>query len=653
MLGWTEGRENAAGGVLAFPQPMDPGPSDVETPFSAEDLRRFREGRHFGLFDLLGCHLDEDGARFAVWAPSATAVSVIGEWNEWRQGADPLKRGEAGIWFGRVPGVRRGAQYKLRIDGAGGRGGDKTDPFATFAQVAPETASVAWDPTPDWTDKEWMAARPGADPFREPLSIYEVHLGSWRKREDGKLPVYREIAHPLAEYAAENGFTHVELLPILEHPFYASWGYQVTGFFAPTSRYGAPEDFAFLVDTLHRAGVGVILDWVPSHFPDDGHGLSYFDGTHLYEPADPREHRQPDWGTFRFDYARPEVRSFLLSSAAWWIERYHLDGLRVDAVASMIYLDYSRAPGEWRPNRFGGRENLEALQLLRDLNEGLHERYPGVLTIAEESTAWSGVTAPTHRGGLGFDLKWDMGWMHDTLEYFQVDPLFRPGSHDKLTFRMMYAWSERFCLALSHDEVVHGKRSLLSKMPGDAWRRAANLRLLTAYQWTLPGAKLLFMGGELGQEREWDHDGELPWKQAETGVGAEILAWVRRLNELYRTLPALHRRDFEPEGFRWTVVEDRDHSVFAYLRFGDEGDAPVLVVLNATPVIREGYEIPVPDSEDDASWEIIANSDAAEYGGSGVGTAGRVEAEDGKLKLILPPLGALVLASDARGYQRP
>jgi len=619
---------------------MHEGPSDVVSPLPANDLRRFREGRHFGLYEWLGCHLDEDGARFAVWAPGARSVSVIGEWNLWRPGVDPLRRSAGGIWHGWVEGVASGTQYKYRLEGAGGGTGDKTDPFATWAQEAPETASVAWTPAHDWGDREWLEARAASSPLAAPVAVYEVHLGSWRRGDGGELLSYCELASRLTEYVAAAGFTHVELLPVMEHPFYASWGYQVTGFFAPSSRWGTPEDFMFLVDTLHGAGIGVILDWVPSHFPDDGHGLSYFDGTHLFEPPDPREQRQPDWGTLRFDYARPEVRSFLLSSAAWWIDRYHADGIRVDAVASMIYLDYSRVDGEWRPNRYGGRENLEAVELLRDLNEGLHERFPGVLTLAEESTAWPGVTGPVPQGGLGFDLKWDMGWMHDTLEYFQVDPFFRPGSHDKLTFRMMYAGSERFCLALSHDEVVHGKRSLLAKMPGDAWQRAANLRLLLAYQWTLPGAKLLFMGGEIGQEREWSHDRELDWGALDGPWGGGILAWLRLLGALYRDLPALHRRDYSAEGFRWAVVDDRQQSVFAYLRFGADDDPPVLVVLNATPVVREGYEVPVPE---DGPWEVIANSDAEEHGGSGAGTAGEVGVEEGRVRLTLPPLGALVL----------
>ncbi|MDX1631738.1 MAG: 1,4-alpha-glucan branching protein GlgB [Thermoanaerobaculia bacterium] len=608
-------------------------------PESEGERDRFREGRHFGLFRRLGCQLDEGGARFAVWAPNARRVSVIGDWNDWGPDADPLEAGEAGVWWGWRPGVEKGARYKFRVEGADGRPRDKTDPFALYAQVAPETASVTWDLEYEWGDGEWMERRRSSRPLEEPLSIYEVHLGSWRRDEEGGLSTYRDLAPRLADYVREMGFSHVELLPVMEHPFYASWGYQVTGYFAPTSRYGTPQDLMFLVDTLHQAGIGVILDWVPSHFPDDPHGLSWFDGTPLFEPADPRESRQPDWGSLRFDYGRGEVRSFLLSSAAFWIDRYHLDGLRVDAVASMIYLDFSREPGEWTPNRYGGRENLEAVELLQTLNRGLHDRFPGVVVVAEESTAWSGVTAPTEAGGLEFDLKWDMGWMHDTLEYFRLDPVYRSANHDKLTFRMMYAYSERFCLALSHDEVVHGKRSLLAKMPGDRWQRAANLRLLLAYQWTLPGAKLLFMGGELGQEREWDHDRELDWGRLESETGAGIQRWVEDLNRVYRDLPPLHRRAHEPRGFRWLVVDDRDRSVFAYLRLA-EPQEPVLVVLNATPVVREEYRISVPVG---GAWKEVLNSDGEDYGGSGVGNLGRVETEDGELELVLPPLGAVLL----------
>jgi 1,4-alpha-glucan branching enzyme len=625
-----------------------------------DDLHLFNEGRHFRLYRKLGSHvLEDDGVRgtyFAVWAPNAEAVGVIGDFNGWSPGAHALRaRGSSGIWEGFVPGVEAGARYKYHVVAAGGAYRvDKADPFALRHEVPPDTASIVWHAAYDWRDDEWMRTRGAVNAHDAPVSVYEVHLGSWRRVPDegGRSLSYREAAHALADYVKETGFTHVELLPIMEHPFYGSWGYQTTGYFAPTSRYGTPEDFMYLVDHLHRQGIGVILDWVPSHFPSDEHGLAYFDGTHLFEHADPRQGFHPDWDSSIYNYGRDEVRSFLMSSAFHWLDTFHADGLRVDAVASMLYLDYSRREGEWIPNPYGGRENLDAIRFLRELNTEVYGAFPDVQTIAEESTAWPMVSRPTYVGGLGFGMKWDMGWMHDRLEYMAQDAIHRKYHHDQMTFRAMYAFSESFMLPLSHDEVVHGKGSLLGKMPGDDWQRRANLRLLLADQIAQPGKKLLFMGGEFGQVREWSHDGSLDWQLLEDPRHQGIRRWVMDLNRLYREEPALHRSDFDPRAFRWIDANDADQSVLTFLRFGHEGDPPIAVALNFTPIPRTSYRIGVPWG---GAWSEALNSDARHYGGSGWGNMGEVEAapvgshgEPWSLALTLPPLGAVFLRGPAR-----
>jgi 1,4-alpha-glucan branching enzyme len=624
-----------------------------------EDLHLFNEGTHDRAYLKLGSHPGtregEEGTAFAVWAPGAERVSVVGDFNAWRDGRHPLaRRGQSGIWEGFLPGVGRGAVYKYHVVSAlGGHAADKADPFAFRHETPPRTGSVVWDLDYEWGDAGWMAGRRARNALDAPGSTYEVHLGSWRRFDGNRLPTCREIAPALADYAADTGFTHVELLPVMEHPFYGSWGYQSLGYFAPSSRYGTPQDLMHLVDTLHRRGIGVVLDWVPSHFPADGHGLSFFDGTHLYEHADPRQGHHPDWKSSIFNYGRHEVRSFLLSSAMFWLDVFHADGLRVDAVASMLYLDYSRQPGEWVPNAHGGRENLEAIAFLRRLNEDVYREHPGVQTIAEESTAWPMVSRPPYVGGLGFGLKWDMGWMHDTLAYFARDPVHRRFHHNELTFRTMYAFTENFVLPLSHDEVVHGKGSLLGRMPGDGWRKLANLRLLFAWMWAQPGKKLLFMGGEIGQWREWSHDRGLDWHLLEHAAHRGLQAWVRDLNRLYREEPALHERDCEPGGFEWVDCNDSEASVVSLLRRGRRSEDAVLVACNFTPQPRPGYRVGVPF---EGRWRELLNSDAFVYGGAGWGNMGAVEAEPEprhgrplSLPLTLPPLGAVFLKRDPDG----
>jgi 1,4-alpha-glucan branching enzyme len=556
----------------------------------------------------------------------------------------------SGIWAGVVDGYRTGYRYRYRVHGADGSVIDKSDPMATAGEAPPGTASVIGDLDYCWGDDEWMASRQGGQAPDAPVSIYEVHLGSWRGRnEDGSFPTYDALAAPLADHALAHGFTHVELLPVMEHPFYGSWGYQSTGYYAPSARYGPPAALMRFVDHLHQRGIGVILDWVPSHFPADPFGLARFDGTHLYEHADPRQGWHPDWGSAIFNYGRAEVRSFLVSSALSWLERYHVDGLRVDAVASMLYLDYSRPAGQWIPNQYGGRENLDAIDFLRHLNMAVQEEYPGVATYAEESTAWPMVTSPVHLGGLGFSYKWDMGWMHDTLRYFARPPIYRRFHHHELTFRTIYATSERFVLPLSHDEVVHGKGSLLDKMPGDNWQQHANLRLLLAWQWAQSGKKLLFMGGELGQRHEWAHEGSLEWWRLDEPNGAGIAQWVADLNAVMRAEPALHADGVQPDTFRWVEADDAEESVFSFVRQAPEA-RPVLIVLNATPVPRYNHRVGVPRP---GRWREILNSDALVYGGSGVGNAGGADTApiEGhgwyqSVNLTLPPLGALFLVPD-------
>jgi 1,4-alpha-glucan branching enzyme len=621
-----------------------------------QDLHFFAEGTHGHAYRTFGSHpMEKDGAKgtaFAVWAPNAERVALMGEFNGWDKASHPMRlHGQTGIWEGFVPGIGHGAPYKYHVT-ASRRGWsvDKADPYALRHETPPATGSIVWELDYTWADADWMRTRKERQSLQSPMSIYEVHLGSWRRvpEEGNRSLTYREHADRLVEHVARMGFTHVELLPIMEHPFYGSWGYQVTGFFAPTSRYGAPEDFMYLVDRLHQKGVGVILDWVPSHFPNDEHGLVYFDGTHLYEHADPRQGFHPDWKTYIFNYGRHEVRSFLLSSAHFWLEVYHADALRVDAVASMLYLDYSRPEGEWIPNPHGGRENLDAISFLQTMNASVYREKPDVQTIAEESTSWPSVSKPIYVGGLGFGMKWDMGWMHDTLEYMSQDPVFRKYHHQLLTFRMMYAYSENFVMPLSHDEVVHGKGSLFGKMPGDAWQKLANLRVLYSYMYALPGKKTLFMGAELGQRSEWNHDASLEWHLVEQDAGhAGLMRYVEDLNRLYRAEPALWRRDAEPGGFRWIDVHDSDQGVLSLVRFGASGEPPVVVVLAFTPLPRTSYRIGVPAG---GFWREALNSDAHEYGGSGWGNLGGVEAAPvgshgfrHSIHVTVPPLGAVFL----------
>ena len=634
---------------------------DDVTRLSNDDLHLFNEGTHYRLADKLGAHIMERdgvaGAYFAVWAPNAEAIAVVGDFNAWRTDRHLLHpRGSSGIWEGWIPGLSPGALYKYHLRSRhAGYQAEKADPFGVYHELPPRTASRLWPLDFAWQDQDWMRRRATANSRSAPISIYEVHIGSWaRVPEERNRPLnYRELASRLAEYVVELGFTHVEFLPIMEHPFYGSWGYQTTGYFAPTSRYGSPQDFMYLVDTLHQRGIGVILDFVPSHFPTDEHGLSYFDGTHLFEHSDPRKGFHPDWNTYIFNYDRHEVRSFLLSSALFWLDRYHADGLRVDAVASMLYLDYSRKQGEWIPNEFGGRENLGAISLLRQMNEIVYREHPGVETYAEESTAWPSVSRPTYLGGLGFGFKWDMGWMHDTLAYFEHDPVHRRYHHNQLTFRMLYAFTENYMLPLSHDEVVHGKGSLLGKMPGDEWQKFANLRLLLGYMYSQPGKKLLFMGIEMAQWEEWHHDGSLPWHLLQYDRHRGIQQLLRDLNRLYAAEPALHQLDTEPAGFAWVDANDADNSILSLLRLGDAREANparknmILAVCNFTPVPRQAYRVGVPR---DGWWRELLNTDAREYGGSGMGNGGGVNAETvarhGRpcsLSLTVPPLATVWL----------
>lgn len=621
------------------------------------DLYLFNEGTHFRLHEKLGAHpltVDgQSGTSFAVWAPDAARVSVMGEFNGWKKDSHKLSpRGHSGIWEGFIPGVEKGARYKYHIESRyGGYRADKADPFAFYQEKPPGTSSIVWDTGYAWGDGEWMSTRHGRNALEAPMSIYEVHLGSWRRvaEEGHRYLTYREMAPLLVEYVTQMGFTHVEFLPVMEHPFYGSWGYQITGYFAPTSRYGTPQDFMYLIDCLHREGIGVILDWVPSHFPTDEHGLGYFDGTHLYEHAYPEKGFHPEWRSLIFNYGRHEVASFLISNALFWLDKYHADGLRVDAVASMLYLDYSRQNGSWMPNKYGGRENLEAVDFLRKLNEAVYLNFPGVQTIAEESTSWPAVSRPTYVGGLGFGLKWDMGWMHDSLLYFSKAPVHRRYHHHDLTFRMLYAFHENFVLPLSHDEVVHGKGSLLGKMPGDDWQKLANLRLLFGYMYAQSGKKLIFMGGELAQWREWCHDESLDWHLLQYERHRGIQQWVADLNHLYRNEPALHELDCSPDGFEWVDCNDADSSVIALIRKGRSPDDVVLVAANFTPVPRLNYQVGVPCG---GFWREILNSDGSEYGGGGLGNFGGAWAAPAphhgrphSLSLTLPPLSTLFLKS--------
>jgi 1,4-alpha-glucan branching enzyme len=617
-----------------------------------QDLFLFNEGSHLRLYEKLGAHPrtvnGAPGTSFAVWAPAADYVAAIGDFNGWDPGRNPLRpRGESGIWEGFVPGVGPGARYKYHIASRyNGYQQDKSDPFAFFNEEPPRTASVVWNLHYDWNDDAWMKSRRSKNALSAPMSIYEVHLGSWMRGL-----TYREAATRLGDYLVNGGFTHVEFLPLTEHPFYGSWGYQTTGYFAPTARYGTPQDLMYLIDHLHQRGIGVLLDWVPSHFPGDAHGLAFFDGTHLYEHANLQQGFHPDWKSWIFNYGRFEVRSFLLSSAMFWLDRYHLDGLRVDGVASMLYLDYSRKAGEWVPNEHGGNENLGAIYFLRRLNEEVYRNYPDVQTIAEESTSWPMVSRPVYVGGLGFGLKWDMGWMHDTLEYLGREPVHRSFHHNELLFRMHYAFSENFVLPLSHDEVVHGKRSILDRMPGDAWQKFANLRLLYGYQFTLPGKKLLFMGCEFGQGPEWNHDESLRWDLLKVSFHSGVQKWVFDLNRVYRAEPALFELDCKPAGFEWVNCNDGAAGVISFLRKGQTGPERVLVLANFTPVTRFNYRVGVPGP---GRWVELLNGDANEYGGSGQGNAGGVEAEPmpwhghpWSVSLTVSPLTVLIFKGKA------
>ncbi|MEX2380948.1 MAG: 1,4-alpha-glucan branching protein GlgB [Opitutales bacterium] len=632
--------------------PVEPQSSGF-SPMSDDDLHFFNEGTHFRLYERLGAHLsrqhDTHGVYFGVWAPNAVSVSVIGDFNDWNKRSHPLKaRGSSGIWEGFIPRLEKGASYKYHIESRySGYTVDKADPFGVRHEPSPGNASVVWDLEYAWNDADWMRSRKERAKMDRPIAIYEMHPGSWMRlsEEQDRHLTYRELAPRLAEHLTRTGFTHVEFLPLMEHPFYGSWGYQTTGYFAPTSRYGTPQDLMFLIDYLHRQDIGVILDWVPSHFPSDEHGLAYFDGTHLFEHSDLRQGFHPDWNSYIFNYGRHEVRSFLISNALYWLDKYHVDGLRVDAVASMLYLDYSRKEGEWIPNEFGGRENLEAIDFLKRFNLEVYSHYPDVQTMAEESTAWPMVSRPTYIGGLGFGYKWDMGWMHDTLSYMGQDPIFRKYHHNEMTFRAVYAFTENYVLPLSHDEVVHGKGSLITRMPGDVWQKFANLRALFGNMYAQPGKKLLFMGGEFGQWREWNHDGSLDWHLLQESYHGGLQQWVGDLNRLYRSEPALHEGDTHAAGFAWIDGGDADHSALSWLRKGTSSEDLFLIVFNFTPVLLENYRVGAPKG---GHWQEKLNSDAEIYGGSGQGNLGGVEAvpfgwhgRPFTLNITLPPLAAV------------
>jgi 1,4-alpha-glucan branching enzyme len=611
------------------------------------DLHLAGEGRHERIYERLGAHVGEDGVSFAVWAPNARRLAVVGDWNGWDGQADQLEPlGSSGIWGAVVPEAEEGHRYKFEVHGADGVVRLKADPFAFQAEVPPRTASVIHRSTYQWADDDWIERRHRREPLREPLSIYEVHAESWRQGLG-----WEALAEQLVEYTADLGFTHVELLPVMHHPFSGSWGYQVTGFYAPVSTLGEPDEFRAFVDALHAAGIGVILDWVPAHFPRDEFALARFDGTALYEHADPRRGAHPDWGTLVFNLGRNEVRNFLLANALFWLREYHADGLRVDAVASMLYLDYSRKEGEWVPNAFGGREDLEAVSFLKELNEVVHGREPGVLSIAEESTAWPGVSRPVYLGGLGFGFKWNMGWMHDTLEYFSKEPIHRRFHHHELTFSLVYAWNENFVLPLSHDEVVHGKRSLLGKMPGDRWQRFANLRALFGYMWVHPGKQLLFMGCEFGQESEWSEQaGSLDWHLLDDPDHAGVRALVRDLNRVYRDEPALWEVDFSPDGFRWLEPNAASENVLAFARVSEDGKRQLVCVSNLSPVVREGWRLGLPAA---GKWVEVLNTDSRFYGGSDVGNGLGLETEAvdwhgqaDSAEITLPPLATVWLVPE-------
>jgi 1,4-alpha-glucan branching enzyme len=629
------------------------------TLFTDFDIDLFKAGKHYQLYNKLGSrqveHAGQSGTYFAVWAPNAKYVSVIGNFNGWDRYSNAMhvRWDGSGIWELFVPNVGNGECYKYFIESTNGYTVEKGDPYAYYWETAPRTATITANLDYQWNDQQWLDKRRDTDALQQPLSIYELHIGSWRRGIDGesRFMTYRELAVELTEYCKSMNFTHVEFMPVMEHPFYGSWGYQLTGYFAPSSRFGSAQDFMYLIDQLHQAGVGVILDWVPSHFPEDMHGLGYFDGTHLYEYEDPRKGFHPDWKSLIFNFCRNEVRAFLISNALYWLDKYHIDGLRVDAVASMLYLDYSRKAGEWIPNEYGGRENLEAISFLKEFNDAVHQHHADVLTIAEESTAWPGVTAPTHANGLGFDLKWMMGWMHDTLSFFENPPIYRGYHQGQLTFSLMYAFTEKFVLPLSHDEVVYGKHSLINKMPGDNWQQFANLRLLYGYMYGHPGAKLIFMGGEFGQRHEWQHDYSLDWHETQDGNHLGVLKWLSQLNAVYKQYPALYENSYSPEGFEWIEMNDSENSVLSWRRKGREDKDSLIFVANFTPVVRSNYRIGVPQM---GNYAEVLNSDNLNYGGSDVLNSGLIESypilmhgKPHSVVLTLPPLGISILKFDS------
>ncbi len=622
------------------------------------DIHLFREGKHYRIYEKLGSHPltlnDEWGTLFAVWAPNARQVSVVGNFNEWARTTHELfpRTDGSGIWEGFIPGLGKGSLYKYHIQAQDGRHLEKGDPYALLWEIPPNTASIIWDFDYEWKDDKWLAERKKSAGKPKPYSVYEVHLGSWKKKENGQSLSYREMAVDLVDYVKKMGFTHIELLPVMEHPYYPSWGYQVTGYFAPSSRFGSPEDFMYLMDAFHAANIGVILDWVPSHFPTDAHGLADFDGTHLYDHADPRKGFHPDWKSAIFNYGRHEVRSFLISNALFWLDKFHADALRVDAVASMLYLDYSRDDGNWIPNKYGGNENLEAIEFIKAFNEAVYKEFPDAETIAEESTSFSGVSRPTFDGGLGFGQKWMMGWMHDTLKYFQENPIHRKYHHQKITFSLVYAFSERFMLPLSHDEVVHGKGPLIDKMPGDEWQKFANMRLMYAYMYTHPGTQLLFMGGEFGQTSEWSIEKGLHWALTEFKYHKGLQDLVADLNDFYKNSTALYQQQFEDEGFEWIDLSDGNNSVLVYIRRGKKKDDFYIVACNFTPITRDIYRIGVPVA---GTYKEIFNTDDRKYGGSGFANAAELtsieEKQHGRpnaLDIALPPLGVVVFKLEKR-----
>jgi 1,4-alpha-glucan branching enzyme len=619
------------------------------------DIHLFRSGKHYKLYEKMGAriasHNGQEGAYFAVWAPNARAVSVIGNFNQWAPDKHNLhaRWDQSGIWEGFFPDIKHGEAYKYAIHSNTGAYLEKSDPFASFFETPPKTASIVWQPRYEWKDQAWLEERKHQAGKPKPYSVYEVHFGSWKRKmeEGGRSLTYPEMATELVNYVKDLGFTHVEFLPLMEHPFYGSWGYQLTGYYAPTSRYGSPEDLMYMVDCFHNAGIGVILDWVPSHFPGDAHGLFMFDGTYLYEHEDPRKGFHPDWKSYIFNYGRNEVRSFLISNAVFWLDKYHIDGLRVDAVASMLYLDYSRKAGEWIPNQYGGNENIEAITFLKEMNEVVYGHFPDAVTIAEESTSWPGVSKPTYLGGLGFGQKWMMGWMHDTLSYFKLDSIHRKHHQNEITFSIMYAFTENFMLPLSHDEVVHGKGSLLGRMPGDEWKRFANLRLLFGYMFTHPGSKLVFMGGEFGQSAEWNHEKSLDWHLLQYDPHRGLQKLMQDLNRLYKEERGLYQHAFDQKGFQWIDYSDRENSVIAYQRNGDAREDLLIVVCNFTPEVRYHYRIGVPYR---GRWKEIFNSDDHQYAGSGVLNHGllmtspvKYHGRDYSISLTLPPLAITVL----------